>query len=97
LWCQRDAGDEDVRHGFGLGADVLRVGMRGRAEQRCLDRVGEERATADDGQEVKRCVGYGPYPSGRDEPSEKAFNPWAQRVDEASMTKRTRGLSIAPS
>jgi hypothetical protein len=30
--CQRDAGDEHVGNGLGMGADVLGVGMRGRAE-----------------------------------------------------------------
>jgi hypothetical protein len=66
-----------------MGTDFLCGGMRGCAEQLCFDRVGEERSTADDGQEVKRCIRDGPYPSGREEPSEKAFDSGAQRVDEA--------------
>jgi cysteine synthase A len=40
--CHRDAGDaERVRHGFGLGADAVRVGV---PEQRRSDGVGEESA-----------------------------------------------------
>ena len=46
---QRDAGDEYVRDGLGMGANLLRVRVRGRAEQRCFERVGEERTTADYG------------------------------------------------
>jgi predicted secreted hydrolase len=42
--CHRDAGDEHVGHGFGVGADVLRAGSRGRAQERRLDMVGKERA-----------------------------------------------------
>lgn len=59
----RDSGDEHVRYGFGMGADVLRVGVRG-AEEHRFDGVGEERSAADYDQAVERGVGDEAVPAG---------------------------------
>jgi hypothetical protein len=60
-----------------VGADVLRVGVCGRAEKRRFDGVGEQRATASGDQVVQCGVRDGADASSRDEPGEEAFDPGA--------------------
>jgi hypothetical protein len=57
--------------------------MRWRTQKRSFDRVGVEGPTADDRQEVKRCVWNGPYASSRNEARKQAFDPRSEWVDKA--------------
>src|SRR6266700_2128877 len=83
LGVRRDAGDEQVGDGFGVGADVVGARVGGCAEECCFDGVGVERAGAGDGEVVQGGVRDRADASGGDEPAEEVLDAGSQGVDES--------------